>query len=199
MLTDPVKAILGNAATVITIVAYIPYILSILKGKTKPSKVTWFVISVIGLVNFLFYREIGADNTLGIALVNVFGPFIILMLCIIRDGFSNNKGDLKYLIISAVAIILWATTGLPGPALAFNLVADFAGFFPTIKKSFLFPRTEDLLTWFLFFIGGVVAMLSLEEFTFGLIIYPLYIIIAEGAVFFILGVNKLKFFLNLRI
>src|SRR3989338_4393216 len=91
-------------ATVITIIAYLPYIVSILKNKTKPDRTTWSVLFFIGIITFLAYKSVGASTTLGVALANVIGPFIIFLLSLKFGEGWKNKNDFKYLAISLIAI-----------------------------------------------------------------------------------------------
>lgn len=181
----------GEIATVITIVAYLPYILSILRNKTKPDRTTWFVLFLIGAITFIVYKSIGATTTLGVSLANVIGPFIVFILSIKFGEGWNKLSDFKYLFISCIAIVLWQLFESPLLGLIFNLTADLIAFIPTIKKSILEPWTEDILTWCLFVAGGVVNLLAIDQWTFSVALYPLYILSAEGLVAIILLRAKL--------
>lgn len=172
----------GQIATLITAVAYLPYIVSILKNKTKPDRTTWSVLFLIGIITFFAYRSVGADATLGVALVNVIGPFIIFLLSLKFGEGWKNKNDFKYLVLSVIAVILWQLYKSPLVGLIFNLLADSIAFIPTIKKSFLRPWTEDLLTWGIFAIGSIFNLFAIEQWRFEIAIYPLYILFAEGIV-----------------
>ena len=176
----------GQIATFITAIAYLPYIFSIFKIKTKPDRTTWSVLFLIGIITFLAYRGVGADATLGVALLNVIGPFTIFILSLKFGEGWNNKNDFKYLILSLIALILWQIYESPLVGLIFNLIADFIAFMPTIKKSFSRPWTEDLLTWCLFAIGGIINLFAIEYWRFNIVIYPMYILLAEGGVAIIL-------------
>lgn len=172
----------GHIATIITAIAYLPYIFSILEKKTKPDRTTWSVLFLIGIITFLSYRKVGADTTLGVAFVNIIGPFIIFLLSLRFGEGWKNKNDFRFLILSLLAVILWQIYNSPLIGLVFNLLADFIAFIPTVKKSFYRPETEDLLTWFLFTIGGIFNLFAIRQWEFGIIIYPAYILFAEGSV-----------------
>ncbi len=176
----------GIVATYITIFAYLPYILSILKGTTKPNRTTWVVLFLIGLVSFITYKDIGATTTLGVPLANVIGPLIIFVLSIKFGEGWETLNDFKYLLISGVAIVLWQIYDSPLLGLIFNLFADFIAFIPTLKKSFFKPQTENTLTWCLFSFGGILNLLAIDKWIFSIIVYPLYILIAESTVAFLL-------------
>ena len=136
----------GQIATIVIVIAYLPYIVSIFKNRTKPNRTTWLVLFLIGIITFIAYRGVGANATLGVALANVVGPFIVFLLSLKFGEGWKNLNDLKYLIFSLMAVILWQVYQSPLIGLIFNLLADFIAFIPTVKKSFSRPQTEDLLT-----------------------------------------------------
>ena len=175
----------GQIATLIIILAYFPYIISILKNRAEPDKTTWLVFSLMGIITFIAYREVGAHATLGVALANIVGPFIVFLLSLKFSNW-NDKNDFKYLIFSLIAIVLWKVFDSPLLGLTFNLLADFIAFIPTIVKSFLAPKTEDFLAWGLFTIGNIVSLFAIEQWSFSIAIYPLYLLITEGIVVLLL-------------
>lgn len=181
----------GQIATFLIIIAYLPYIISILKNKTEPSKTTWFILFLIGLITFFAYKGVGAHATLGVALANVIGPFIIFILAL-KFSDWKNKGDFKYLIISVVAIVLWQIYDSPLIGLIFNLLADFIAFTPTMVKSYLSPKTESLLAWCLFTVGNIINLFAIEQWEFGIFIYPIYILVVEGIVVILLSSSYFK-------
>jgi hypothetical protein len=181
-----IKYYFGVVATLLTIVAYIPYCYSIIRGKTKPNIITWLVLFVIGAISFFSYKELGAVNTLGFALANLVGPLVVFLLACVKNGMHEQMQDLYFLLISLLAIILWIATGEAFIGLLFNLIADLVGFVPTIVKAYKQPKSEDLLTWAMFSLGGIMALMALERYTLELLLYPLYIVVAEGIVFLLL-------------
>src|SRR3989344_4705733 len=182
----------GQIATSIITIAYLPYVISILKNKTKPDKTTWLILFLIGIITFITYRDVGANATLGVALANVIGPLIIFLLSLKFGEWWKNISDFKYLIFSLIAIILWQTYKSALVGLMFNLLADFIAFIPTIKKSFSRPRTEDLLTWCLFTVGNIINLFAIEQWKFDIVIYPAYILFAEGIIAILLLVSCFK-------
>lgn len=175
----------GQIATFVIAIAYLPYIISILRNKTEPDKTTWLVFSLMGIITFIAYKDVGAHATLGIALANVIGPFVIFLLSL-KFSDWKDKNDLKYLILSLIAIALWRIYNSPLIGLMFNLFADFIAFMPTMVKSFLVPRTEDLLTWLLFTVGNIISLFAIEQWSFSIAIYPVYLLLTEGVVVILL-------------
>ena len=77
-----IKVVLGIIAGIIAFLAYIVYLISILRGKTKPNRATWWIWAFMGLVVGLSYHSSGAVNTIWVPYVEFLGPFSIAILSI---------------------------------------------------------------------------------------------------------------------
>jgi hypothetical protein len=63
-----------------------------------------------------------------------------------------------------------------------SIVADFAGTFPTIIKTYRQPHTEDWRFWMLDVVASVLSLSAITTFTFQGVVYPVYLIFADGLV-----------------
>lgn len=64
----------GLAAGALALVAYIPYVVSILRGNTKPNRATWFIWAVIGAILGASYYASGAEHTAWVTVGYFLGP-----------------------------------------------------------------------------------------------------------------------------
>jgi hypothetical protein len=71
---------LGIIAGCISALACIPYFISIIRGKTKPNRATWWIWSWLGVLLFFSYKASGATDTLWVALVYMITPLITALL-----------------------------------------------------------------------------------------------------------------------
>jgi hypothetical protein len=177
---------LGVAAGGLTIVAYLPYIVSVFKRKSQPDVVTWLVLTIIGSVSFITYYSLGARATLFLAAANAVCPLLIFLLAFFGKRGYRASQSYYYLLASLAAIVFWYFTGDPLLALALNLIADFLGFLPTIRKSWILPFSENLSAWKIFVFAAFVNLLAVNELSLGTILYPTYIFLAESSLLFIL-------------
>ena len=74
------KSVLGFSAGIVSFASYVIYIISILRGKTKPSRISWFTWAGMGLVLAVSYDLAGATDTVWVAYFEFIGPFLIAML-----------------------------------------------------------------------------------------------------------------------
>lgn len=185
------KATLGFIAGVIAFVAYIVYVVSIFRGKTKPNRATWWIWAFMGLVLALSYKFSGAENTLWVPYVEFVGPFIIAILSVkYGEGGLKNKTDLLCMFGAIISIILWIIFDNPVIALVTNLAVDSFAVIPTIRKSYLRPEGEDFWAWFGTGLADSLNMFAVEKFTFAILIYPIYMLLSDLIIILILLFRK---------
>ena len=180
-------------AGAIAFLAYVIYIVSILRGKSKPNRATWWIWAFMGVVLVLSYQASGAENTIWVPFVEFLGPLIIAILSIkYGEGGINNKTDIICLVGSFVSIILWIIFNNPVIALVTSLAVDSFAIIPTIKKSYLRPEGEDFWAWFGTGIADSLNFFAVEKFTFAILIYPIYMLTSDIIIVAILFVKKNK-------
>jgi len=186
-----VKSVLGIIAGIIALLAYVVYVVSIFRGKSKPNRVTWWIWAFMGLVLALSYKFSGADNTVWVPYVEFLGPLTIAILSIkYGEGTLENKTDLYCFLGAVLSIILWIIFDSPVIALVTNLAIDSFAIVPTIKKSYLRPEGEDFWAWFGTGLADSLNMFAVERFTFAILVYPIYMLVSDLIIIFILLLRK---------
>lgn len=177
-----IQSIIGIAAGIIAFFAFIPYIISIFKGETKPQRATFAIWSVISLVTLFSYFATGARQTIWIALV-----YALLQLFIFALSFKYGMGGLGKLDIiclggAFVGIIVWLATDNPAIALYASITAEFLGYVPLFKKAYLHPETENTLSWILGLIAACLNLFALTTLRLDIALYPMYVVLSDGTV-----------------
>ncbi len=185
------KQLLGIIAGVIAFLAYIVYVVSILRGKTKPNRATWWIWAFMGLVVGLSYDAAGAQNTIWVPYVEFIGPLSIALLSIkYGEGGLKNKTDLVCLFGAVFSIILWIIFNNPVVALVTGLAVNSFAIVPTIKKSYLRPEGEDFWGWFGTGVADSLNMFAIERFSFAILLYPIYMLVSDLIIITILFLRK---------
>lgn len=177
-----IPTLFGLLAGLLTMVAYGPYLLSTIKGKTKPNRATWWILVVVGVMLASSYYALGAHSTLWVPLSYIIGPLVIASLSIKFGEGGLSKLDIICLIGAFSGFILWWIFANPLIALIINLIIDFLGLIPTIKKSYLRPHTEDEISWVLWFAGSFLNLMAMDIWSVSLFIYPIYMVIGNGLI-----------------
>lgn len=190
-----IQFILGIVAGIISFVAYIIYVRSILKGESKPNRATWWIWTFMGFVLAASYYFSGARDSIWSPIVEFIGPLIIALLSIkYGEGGLKDKTDLYCLIGSLFSIILWIIFNSPVVALVINLFIDAFALIPTIKKSYKRPEGENFWAWFGTGIGDAINIFAANSLVFGIIVYPIYMFLADMIIIAILANGKIKKF-----
>ncbi|MDB4992191.1 MAG: hypothetical protein JWL75_436 [Parcubacteria group bacterium] len=185
--------ILGIIAGVISACAYVIYIRSILKGESKPSRVTWWIWTFMGAVLAASYYASGARDTIWSPIVEFIGPLITALLAIkYGEGGIESKTDILCFVGGVISIGIWVLFKTPKAALIINLIIDGFAIFPTIKKSYLRPEGENIWAWAGTALGDGINTLAIEQPYFAIIIYPVWMLTLDLSVItgLILGKNR---------
>lgn len=175
-------ATFGMVAGVVSLVAFIPYIISIIRGKTKPNRASWWIWTIVGFMLASSYSASGAKDTMWVALSYLIGPLLTALLAIKYGEGGWTRFDRACIACAAMSAILWFVFDSPLLALLINLIIDGAGALPTIKKTYTEPENEDRLSWALFFAGNTLNLFAVNPWTFAIAIYPLYLFIGCGII-----------------
>lgn len=160
------KVWLGILSLVIGFAAFIPYLLDIRRGKTKPHAFSWMLWGIL--------------QTIGVAaqIYDSAGPgawanALTALFCYIIAGIAFYQREIKFarfdwiaLIGAFLAIIAWVITKSPFYSVILITVADIIAFLPTFRKAYHLPFTETLTEYALSSLKEMVALLALANFTF---------------------------------
>lgn len=167
--------LLSIIAGAISSIAFVPYILSILRYETKPHLVTWWLWTFLGATLTASYYSCGAPlHALIVPVVYMLGPLIVSLLGFKYGEYGANAFDLACFAGGICGILLWFLTGNAHLALYLNLFIDFCGAMPTIRKVAVDPRSENLTAWILFLVANVLNLISVPFDSLAIISYPLY-------------------------
>jgi hypothetical protein len=175
---------LAQLAGLISFSAYIIYIISIFRGKTKPSRSTWWILTLVGGLILWSSYSLGLYGSLWIQTSYVLGPLLLAILSIkYGEGTGLSVLDKICLIGAALSGLLWIIFNSPLIGFLGSIVVDFIGLIPTIRKSFLTPEEEDPNAWLIETISSVLnlfavtAWFSLDQKDW---IYALYLALVNG-------------------
>jgi hypothetical protein len=158
------KLVLGIFATILTIVAYFPYLKDILAQKSKPHIYTWLIWGITqGTAALVLLQGGGKFGSLSLLM----GTFFVLLIFILSFHYGTKnitRSDSIALGLALLAIVVWWQ--LHNPLLALFMVTgiDVMGLIPTMRKSFQEPWTETLSFWVLMSVVFILTMLSNAEY-----------------------------------
>mgnify|MGYP001585981149 FL=1 len=132
----------GKLAGIIAVLAYIPYIIAILRNKTSPNRATWFIWALVSFIMLISYYLSGARNTIWLPLGYVIGSSVIAILSIWYGEGGWTILDRSCLLGAGASIALGIVLKIPQVVLFTNILNDFFGILPTIKNLILDHRVK---------------------------------------------------------
>lgn len=172
--------ILGIASGTLLIGATGPYLLDILKGKTKPERATWWIWLLLNAVAVAAQFGAGATWSLLMSLGQLLTTAIIAVLSL-KHGYGRfHRKDGLAMLAAIAGIGLWWWLESPLSALLVVIAIDFIGFWLTLAKAWKAPETETLVTWVVCTFAAALAVISVGKIELDKLLYPTYIMIGNA-------------------
>ncbi len=186
------KVIAGIAAGILSVIAFIPYTYSIIKGETKPARATWFIWTAVTVILFLSYEGVGGGTAIWLSLGYIIGVGATALLSVKYGTGGWSMLDRASIIIASLAILGWWVTGSPLVALLMTMCADICGGIPTIEHSYHHPKEENKLAWILGFSANAINLLAVEAWDFTHAAYPIYLFLLIGLITWLVVIPRQK-------
>ena len=173
----------GGIAGLLALVAYIPYIIAILREQTKPNRATWFIWTVASIIGTVSYFQSGARETIWVSAGFLVGSGTIAMLSIKRGDNGWTWVETVCSLGATIGVALWIITRSPLPTLFLSMAIATLGAVPTMRKAYRDPSSENRLAWFLFVLSAIVNLFAVEKWTlvmFTIWIVPVNILLTDG-------------------
>lgn len=202
---------LSEISGLISFTAYLIYIVSIFFGKTKPSRSTWWILTLVGSLIMFTSLLLGLKQNFWIQLSYVVGPLFIAILSVFpKYGYSEKLlgVDKVCLWLSGILCVFWGLSwfvfkkifcsedllnSLLFIVFLLSLAIDFVGLVPTVIKSYRNPKGEYPFAWLLETVASSLNMYSVL-ITFGFLnqnmIYALYLLSMNGIITILLFRKK---------
>lgn len=149
---------------------------SVIWGEFRPQRMTRLLIFLLSLLFVGTLLAQGDRNGIYIAVAQLFGSLVILLLSI-RKGIGGwNTLDKVVLLLTLLSLLVWKTTDNALLGLVMSAVTDFIGFVPTIVKTWHYPETEEWKFYLSDVISSGLSLLSLTSYTLATTTFPAYIL-----------------------
>jgi hypothetical protein len=170
---NDLKTILGIAAVILTFIGYVPYLISLIKGKTKPHIYSWFIWTLDAFIIFFLQITHGAGSGALVTLAVGIMCLLVFTLTLRQKNKSPiTKTDSIFLVIAFVALIIWLLAKQPLISAILIMLVDLFGFIPTIRKSYKNPYSENLTFYAITTFRFVLTILAIQHYSPITTLYP---------------------------
>jgi len=166
------KVIVSLVVIALTLFGYVPYIVDIFKGKTKPHLFSWLSGSIAASLAFGLQVEGGAGVGSWPMLMVALSCFTIFILSFKYGTKDIVRADIIFLALSLFALFIWV--GLEQSVLSIVIISasQILAFVPTVRKSWKAPYTETLFYYEISSLRHVLAIVALERINLLTALYP---------------------------
>lgn len=175
----------GYLAVPILFIGYLPYFVDIYHHKTKPQRASWLIWTVLGIIAFFSQLASGASWSLVFVGVDTLIVLVVFIISISHGTGGVSLRDKISLAMAALGLVLWYLTSEPLVALLIVIGIDAIGMYLTAVKSYQRPKTETTFFWIMSSLAAFSSALAVGNWSFSLLVYPVYLTLADGIVFLI--------------
>jgi hypothetical protein len=171
---SPQFVILGAALNAL---GHVDYVVDTLRGRCRPSIVTWTLWSVppgIALAAEIV-ADAGPQALLTFALA--IGPVSVLCACAVSHTacWAMTRVDWWCGALSCATILLWMATSNARLAIGLAIMTDALAAVPTVVKAYRVPSSESTGAFGLFVAGAGVTLLTIDDWNLATCGFPVYI------------------------
>lgn len=173
VLSDLDKPLLSVLATLLTVLAYLPYIRSIYSGHTRPHVFTWVIWSLATGIAFGAVLQAGGGAgawpigfSCGVSL------FVAGRAWAKRTDIGFTNFDWILFVAALAAIPLWLVANDPLWAVVVITIIELLGFGPTMRKTWLQPFSESMSFLVLMVMRNAFVIAALELYTTATLLFP---------------------------
>ncbi|MEC9290858.1 MAG: hypothetical protein VX730_00480 [Pseudomonadota bacterium] len=163
------------------LIGYIPYVVSTLRGITRPHILTW---SLWGLLNGIgCAAQLSAGGGLGsVATGGSFAFCVIIAVLAYRQNLVRiTQGDWILFGAGLLAVPLWFMIESPILAVIWISIIDFVAFLPTIRKSYHHPVQEKVFAFSVSTLKFIVSLFALESYSLVTYLYPASLVVTNSS------------------
>ena len=173
------KQLLGAIAIGLTIIAYYPYIRSIIQGKTKPHVFSWVIWGTSTCIVFLAQlADKGGAGAWVIGFSGIISIYVAFLAYIKRSDSSITRIDRLFFIVAMTALPIWYLTSDPLWAVVILTTVDVFGFAPTFRRSYISPFEEQLMFYVVMALRNLVVVSALKNYSLTTVLFPATIAVA---------------------
>lgn len=163
----------GIISGILQVVSIVPYVLSILRGTTRPNIVSYIIWTLVQCINIVSIITAGASWSIIQLVAVTFNTVLIIFLCLRGYGYKEyTRLDWFCLGIALVAAGILIFSSRPLLALSCGIFIEITATVPTLVKTYRHPETELALAWSMMFVASILSFISTTRLDFQNLVFP---------------------------
>lgn len=186
------KEFLAIAAGVLAAVSTFPYLVDIVRRKTKPNIVSWLTWTILTTISGS--AALAAHEPR--AAILLFGSSLCTAAVVVlgvRFGIAKfSLFDIFCQIGAGVGLACWLIFNSPTIGIVVPVIIDFVGMMPTLRHSYIKPDEETWQTFLIGIVAPILTIVSLTSFNINNLSYPLYLFLANTTIVLVVITQRKK-------
>lgn len=179
VLTD--KRLLATVATVLTIVAFVPYLRSIHYGYTRPHVFSWIIWGInTGIAFLAVHAEHGGAGAWPIGFSCAMTLFVAALAYIKRADVAITRTDWLFFLAALATMPVWQAANDPLWAVVLITSIELLGFGPTFRKCWHQPHSESMSFLAILVLRNALIVAALERHVLTTLLFPVAMAVACG-------------------
>lgn len=167
----------------------IPYVRDILRGTTKPHRVSWGIFALLASIAAASQLSEGLHSGAALSL-GAAAAFVAIFLLSVRHGVGGASTVDRLTIVAAAWILaVWAATANAALAVGLVIILELTATALTMHKAWREPATETRSSWIIDGAAGALAVLGAQQRSFLTLAYPVYHLVSNNAVVLVLTLS----------
>jgi hypothetical protein len=159
------------------VIGYIPYLLDIYRGKTKPHAFTWLVWAVLGGITFAIQITEGGGLGAWLTFTTAVISFFVFWWALFRGVRVFVGFDWIALVASFISLGIWFFTGDPTLSVILIIVTEIFGMLPLLRHAYLKPDEETPSMFVIYCFAWAFSLVALKTFSVDTALYASYSVI----------------------
>lgn len=177
-----VNQILGGIASALAIGGSIPYIISMLKGQTRPHIFSWLLWGVFNAMGGVAQLMDGGGPGAWVNLISAALCWIITIMGLLQKGERDIvRSDWIAFIGAVVAIVPWVLTKDPLLSVIIITVIDMLAFYPTFRKGWYKPHEETIVFYGISATKHILGIAALANYSVTTVLFSASLVLTNSA------------------
>ncbi|MCL4392212.1 hypothetical protein M1413_02655 [Patescibacteria group bacterium] len=185
-----IKFFFGVIGGILNVISFVPYLLDIFRGKTKPHSYTWLIWSILQTMGTIaIFLNGGGYGALGLAIGALFCIFIFFLS--LKYGTKNIvRFDTVLLVGALLAVVVWILTKNALYSVILVSAIDFTGYLPTARKGYEEPESETISLYFMNALTDILGLLALSAYSVTTVLYPAVLLFSNSSLVVLLSLRR---------
>lgn len=184
------KQVLLILSAIVMIAAVVPYLIDVVRQKTKPRIVTWLIWTVLMAIAGFAALDSGATATAVVSFSSAFSTSLVVIIGYKKSDKSFAKLDIFSFAGAIAGLLLWWAFDSPLLAIVMSVVIDLVGAIPTVVHAYKKPQEETASSFIMYFISATLAFMAMDSISIATSLVPLYLMVIDGGIAVIIITRK---------